>query len=163
MISKDTFTSSPVVVLIPGSFSVAAMYYPILDKLQASGVESYVTTLPSASRNPPESPASLADDIDAISNTVRTIVDQGKEVVLLAHSYGGMVASGLPLELSQTHRRKNAQDGGVISIIFLAAIVLPVGRSVIDDQGMPPSRIVLVDEVCGLFSARLRIRISLGP
>lgn len=123
------------------------MYYPLQEELEAAGHETYTTLLPSASRNGTETPATLEDDANAFTKTIRPLVDQGKHVVVLGHSYGGMVASQLPLDLSEEHRRANGLQGGIVRLIYLAAIVLPVGKSLVDDQGMPPDAIVRIDKV----------------
>lgn len=164
----------PAIVLIPGSFSIAAMYYPLQEELQAAGHETYINLLPSASRNPPETPESLEDDAKAFTKTIRPLVDQGKHVVVLGHSYGGMVASQLPLDLSEEYRRANGQQGGIVRLIYLAAIVLPVGQSVVGDQGMPPDSIVRIDKVClsgqptdhnglNIWIATVRLHATLQP
>ena len=123
--------TKPTIVLIPGSFSIAAMYYPLQERLRAAGYETYINALLSTARDAPQQPATLEDDADAFTKIIRPIVDQGKNLVVLAHSYGGMVASQLASELGEERRRINGQRGGIVRLIYLAAIVLPVGQSVI--------------------------------
>ena len=135
------------IVLIPGSFTVAAMYYPLQDLLAAAGYDVYVNTLPSASRNAPESPASLSDDARFFGKIIERIADYGRDIIVLGHSYGGMVASESAQGLSKAERLERGRKGGIIRIIFLAAIVLPEGQSVTGDQGKPPASIVETDQV----------------
>lgn len=139
--------SKPAILLIPGSFSIAAMYYPLQDMLVAQGHEVYVNTLPSASRNAPEPPASLSDDASFFSNLIGKIADQGKEIIVLGHSYGGLVASESAKGLSKVERCARGQEGGIVRIIFLAAIVLQEGQSVTGHQGKAPTSIITTDEV----------------
>ena len=139
--------SKPAIVLIPGSFSVASMYYPLQDLLAAAGHNVYVNTLPSASRNAPESPASLGDDSEFFGKILQRIADQGEDIIVLGHSYGGMVASESARGLGKTERLAQGRKGGIVRLIFLAAIVLPEGQSVVKDQGKPPPSIVETDKV----------------
>ena len=137
----------PAIVLIPGSFTTAAMYYPLQDILLAQGYDVYINALPSATRNPPEPPASLGDDARFFSNIIGTIADQGKDIIVLGHSYGGMVACESAKGHGKVERRARGQTGGIVRIIFLSAIVLPEGQSVTDHQGKPPPSIIATDEV----------------
>lgn len=139
--------SKPVILLIPGSFSISAMYFPLQDILIERGHEAYVNNLPSASRNGPEAPASLSDDAKFFSSIIGMIADQGKNIVVLGHSYGGLVASESAKGHSKAERSARGLKGGIIRIIFLAAIVLPEGQSLVDHQGKPPPSIVKTDEV----------------
>lgn len=146
--------SKPTILLIPGSFTTAPMYYPLQDTLAAQGYETYINSLPSASRNAPEPPATLGDDASFFSNIIGTIADQGKDIIVLGHSYGGMVACESAKGQSKIERRARGQDGGIVRIIFLSAIVLPEGQSVAAHQGEPPASIVTKDEVsCVLFDS----------
>ncbi|KAK5061084.1 hypothetical protein LTR84_007626 [Exophiala bonariae] len=138
--------SKPVILLIPGSFAHSAMYFPLQDILIKAGHEVYVNNLPSGSRNGPEAPASLSDDAKFISNIIGTIADQGKDVVVLGHSYGGLVASESAKGHRKAERGARGLKGGIIRLIFLAAIVLPEGQSLVGHQGKPPSSIIKTDE-----------------
>lgn len=139
--------SKAAIVLIPGSFSLASMYYPIQDLLTAAGHDVYVNNLPSASRNAPEAPASLSDDATFIGTIIEKIADQEKDIIVLGHSYGGAVASELTKGLSKIERLAKGQRSGIVRIVFLSAIVLQEGQSIFGDQGKPPAEIVEIDEV----------------
>lgn len=147
--------SKPVILLIPGSFSIAPMYYPLQNLLVAQGHEVHVNNLPSASRNAPEPPASLSDDADFFSTIIGKIADQGKDIVVLGHSYGGLVASESAKGYGKAERAARGEKGGIIKFIFLAAIVLQEGQSLFGHQGKPPASIVKTDEVRAPFPAYL--------
>lgn len=137
----------PAIVFIPGSFSIPAMYYPILDLMKESGYEAYVNALPSATRNAPERPASVDDDASLFAGIIESLADQGKDIVVVGHSYGGLVASQSSKQLSKVERRAAGRTGGVVRVIYLSAIVLPEGTSVFGDQGKPPESIISIDDV----------------
>ncbi|OQV01256.1 hypothetical protein CLAIMM_06644 [Cladophialophora immunda] len=138
--------SKPVILLVPGSFTISAMYYPLQDILVEEGYEVYVNNLPSASRNGPEAPASLSDDAKFFSNIIGMVADQGKDIVVLGHSYGGLVASESAKGHSKAERYARGLKGGIIRIIFLAAIVLQEGQSLLGHQGQLPPSIIKTDE-----------------
>jgi len=138
--------SKPSILLIPGSFSHASMYYPLQDAIQALGYECFVNNAPSASRNPPEEPATLEDDAVFFRGIIEKLADQGKDVVVVPHSYGGIIATEAAKGASKADRQASGKPGGIVKIIYLTAIVLPEGGSSRKDYGEPPAALVHVGE-----------------
>ncbi|OAP55372.1 hypothetical protein AYL99_10345 [Fonsecaea erecta] len=137
-------SSAPSIVIIPGSFSTAQMYYEVVDEIKKlSGSDSvFVNNLPSASRNPPEEPATLEDDATFFRAIVEKLADQGKDVVLVAHSYGGVVGTETLRGVGKAERQARGQSGGVVRIVYLSAHVLEAGVSVKSRVGEPPPEMV---------------------
>ncbi|KAJ9493903.1 hypothetical protein LTR67_006255 [Exophiala xenobiotica] len=139
-------TSKPTILLIPGSFSHASMYYPLQDAIQAQGYECFVNNAPSASRNPPEEPATLEDDAVFFRGLIEKLADQGKDVVVVGHSYGGIIATEAAKGAAKSDRQASGKQGGIVKIVYLSAIVLPEGGSNLKDYGEPPEALVSVGE-----------------
>jgi hypothetical protein len=71
----------------------------------------------------PLAPATMSDDASLIRRTVEAVLAQGKEIVVVAHSYGGTpTTQGL---------------GGlkVKNIVYLSAIVPKVGQTNVEAMG----------------------------
>ena len=131
--------SKPTVLIIPGSFSPATLYHGIVEDLTRSGFEATVYDLPSASRLPPQAAATLAEDAAYFHDITKKLADESKEVVLVAHSYGGIVASECVEGLSEAERQAAGKPGAVVRIIYLTSVIAPLGdslRSVCGD-GLP--------------------------
>ena len=145
--------SKPSIVIIPGSFSFASSYYELVDEIQQLGCEAFVNNLPSATRNPPEQPASLHDDAVFFRSIINDLADQGKNVIVLGHSYGGVVAIESVEGLGAVDRKARGLGGGVVRLVFLAAVVPIRGVSTKDELGIKdmqnpaPGRIA-VSKVC---------------
>lgn len=122
-------TLKPTILIVPGSFSPAFFYHGIIAELNAKGFEAFVYDLPSASRKAPEPAATMADDAALFNEKATRLADEGKDVVLLVHSYGGIVGSECLKGLSRAEREADGKTGGVVKIIYLAAIVPAVGES----------------------------------
>lgn len=103
------------------------MYYDLVKRLQNEGYEVYVNNLPSTSRNPPERPASLNDDALFLRGIIESVVDQGKDVLVLAHSYGGVVGTEAAKGVSKAERQADGKLGGITRIAYLTSIVPPEG------------------------------------
>ncbi|EXJ69546.1 uncharacterized protein A1O5_07582 [Cladophialophora psammophila CBS 110553] len=134
------------IIIIPGSFTTAPMYYDLVDKIQAlRGGESgsvFVNNLPSASRNPPEEPATLDDDAAFFRAIIEKLAERGQDVVVVAHSYGGVVGTEALKEVSKAEREARGQPGGVVRIVYLTAHVPSEGSSVTSMLGDAPTEMV---------------------
>ena len=80
---------------------------------------------------PPDS--DLASDTTTIRVYVENLVNLGRHVIAIMHSYGGQVGTnalhGLGLE-SRTRRREGS-TGGVVHLIYMCAFALPEGGSMV--------------------------------
>lgn len=140
-------SSKPAIVIVPGSFCPASLYYTLVDLIQAAGYEAFVNNLPSASRNPPEKPATLEDDAVFFRGIIASLADQGKDVVVVAHSYGGIAATEAVKEVGKAERKAKGKQGGVVRIVYLTAIVLDEGSSSKENLGDPPPELVEMSKV----------------
>jgi len=60
----------------------------------------------------------------------RLIEGEGKEVIVILHSYGGIVGTQAVLEaFSKKARGAKNLSGGVIRLFYVAAFLLPMGAS----------------------------------
>ena len=118
----------PTVLVIPGSFSRARFYDTTLNHLKSLGITSTAHDLPSASREPPQPAATLADDATYFNTEAVKLLDQGKDVIVLGHSYGGMVAT----ECMKGLKEKVAEGKGkgkVLGLVYLTALIPKKGES----------------------------------
>lgn len=120
--------SNITILIVPGGASPAALYTDLVTQLKDSGIDAVVYDNPSSSRVPPEEPASLADDADSVSARIGELANAGRDVVLLPHSYGGLVATEAAKGLSKKDRASKGLTGGVILIVYLTCIVADIGE-----------------------------------
>ncbi|KIW22402.1 uncharacterized protein PV07_12290 [Cladophialophora immunda] len=141
-------SSTPAIVIIPGSFSTAQLYFDVVDRIQTlSGSKSvFVNNLPSASRNPPEDPATLDDDAKFFRAIIEKVANQGKDVVVVAHSYGGVVGTETLRGVGKAERQARGQPGGVVRLVYLAAHVPSAGHSLKSMVGEAPREMVETGE-----------------
>ncbi|KAK5065026.1 hypothetical protein LTR84_000861 [Exophiala bonariae] len=118
-----------IIVLVPGSFAPADLYTDFVEVIAKAGLETVVVDTPSVGRREGKGPATMTDDANEISRVVSPLIDQGKEVVLVAHSYGGIPTTQSLERLSPKARGAQGKSGGVLKVIYLTAVVLQVGMS----------------------------------
>ncbi|KAK5553546.1 hypothetical protein LTR46_008521 [Exophiala xenobiotica] len=131
----NPMATKPTVVIVPGSFSPAYFYDVVVDKLRENGFETIVDNLPSASRSPPEPAATMADDAAFFHDIVEKLADQGKDVVLVTHSYGGVVGTEASKGLSKSERTEAGKYGGLVRLVYLTSVVPTPGNSLGDLMG----------------------------
>lgn len=143
----------PTLVFVPGSWHKPICYDKIIKLLEASHkLRCVPVTLPSTAGDPA---ATFKDDLDAAREAIAAEVMQGRDVVVIAHSYGGLVgnsavkgftrpkhtaASSSTLTQTSTGSDNQAPAAGhVIGIILIASGFTLTGMSFMDPfLGNPP-------------------------
>ena len=138
----------PTILLIQGSFQTPQVYQNLVAGLVAHGYPTIHPRLPSCSDT--ESPTfpqlSLIDDALVIrTELTRQIEYEGKIVVVVMHSYGGLVGSEATIEeFGYDKRQAQGLPGGVIHFFYYASFVLEEGQSVFSAFGESPNNDVRV-------------------
>ena len=127
--------SRPTIVLIPGGWHSVTIYDALKAQLEAL---SYLCTGADPPSVTSQRPLEVNLDTDIAfyrDNVIVPLVNDGKDIVLLSHSYGGLPSNGAVEGLSRIERMKAGQKGGVLGLIFIAAMCAPVGQSVQESFG----------------------------
>lgn len=124
------------IAIVPGSFSPFAFYVSTITKLQSAGFSAVqVIGYPSIGRKDPSPAATMADDAAYIHSELLNLVDAGYDVVINAHSYGGVPTSESLKGLSKKQREAEGKQGGVVQLVYTAALTPPVGKSIGEVMG----------------------------
>ncbi|EUC35680.1 hypothetical protein COCCADRAFT_24366 [Bipolaris zeicola 26-R-13] len=140
-------SSRPTVVLIPGSFCSANAYDPIVTPLRSKGYDIQVLEPPcypaGYERKSDGAPPNMYADARYIKEHVEKLVDEGKEVVFVAHSYGGIPATESLKGITKKEREQQGKLGGVVRIAYLTALAPRLGETAFqtlgDQGGVVPS------------------------
>ncbi|KAF3059236.1 hypothetical protein GL218_04865 [Daldinia childiae] len=131
------------IVLIQGSFQLPEVYGKLTKALEAKGYPVIHPLLPSLvdPDKPDFASKSLSTDANAVQSVLRRLIeDESRTVLVLMHSYGGLVGSEAVLEEFNWNKRKDrGLSGGVIHLFFFAAFVLAEGQSVLSAFGESPN------------------------
>ncbi|KAK7728478.1 hypothetical protein SLS57_002366 [Botryosphaeria dothidea] len=129
--------SKPTILLVPGAWQPSDAFDPLRQLLTRKGYESVAVDHPSVGGEPADQ--TLDTDVSSLRNTLsRLIDDQSKEVVVLLHSYGGVVGSCASQGFGFKQRASERKKGGILEIIYLSAFALPKGKSLLDMLGGQP-------------------------
>ncbi|KAL4949989.1 Alpha/beta hydrolase family-domain-containing protein [Aspergillus filifer] len=125
---------TPTIFFSIGSWLTPEPFTPLCNKLLEKNIPSEVPAHPSIDAEPPTK--GLTDDITSLRSVLtRLIEDEGKDVVVVGHSSGGISASGAVEGLSKKERVKEGKEGGVLMVVYMAAFVLDKGMSLLDMLG----------------------------
>ncbi|KAI8630616.1 alpha/beta-hydrolase [Xylariaceae sp. FL1651] len=128
--------SKPYILLVPGSFAVPEFYDNIVTDIKANGYDMKALHLPTVGLGPGQGrdtpPGTMYDDAALIAKEIETLADAGREVILVAHSYGGMPATESTKGLSLQERRKQGKKGGLVRIAYKTVLLTTPGRSAED-------------------------------
>ena len=139
------------ILFVQGSFQIPQVYDKLTQGLESQGYPTLHPSLPSCSDTEsvdfPQ--RSLVDDAATIRTALDRLVKQeGKAVLLVMHSYGGLVGSeAVTEELSYSKRQDQGLPGGVIHLFFYAAFLLKEGQSVLGAFGESPNNDVKVSVI----------------
>lgn len=82
--------------------------------------------------------SSHLEDTAFVRRELETLVlQEQKEVIIVTHSYSGMVGSNAVSGLEAAHRNARGEKGGIVHFVFISAYAVPVGKSLLDMTSEP--------------------------
>ncbi|EEQ28755.1 hypothetical protein McanMca71_001172 [Microsporum canis] len=132
--------SKPTIAVVPGAWIPQHFYSPYMHTLEQAGFETRYAGYPSLEPKDPLT-ADCATDAEAVRTILQPLVEtEGKDVVLVMHSYGSMPGCAAAKGLSKTERRMAGKLGGILGMILFSAFLVPEGLSCAGAQGgaLPP-------------------------
>ncbi|KAH7305263.1 catalytic protein [Stachybotrys elegans] len=145
----------PSILFVQGSFQIPEVYSRLTAALEARHFHVVHPKLPSliGQEKPDFATKSLVEDAEAVQSELKRLVEvEGKPVLVVMHSYGGLVGSqAVPEELTWAKRNEKGLAGGVIHLFYFAAFILTIGQSVLGTFGESSNNIVYPD---GRFSLK---------
>ncbi|KAL3482714.1 Alpha/beta hydrolase fold-1 [Aspergillus germanicus] len=138
----------PTIVFIPGAWHTPEYYNNVRSILEKKGYPTVGVPLPSV-----DGTATMGEDAAAIHTVTAQLVAEGKRVILVMHSYGGIPGTESAKGLAWRKRtalggenagegrdRLSGSEGGIVALVYLAAYLLSEGMSVMSfgsGRGMP--------------------------
>ncbi len=118
----------PTFVLLHGAWHNPTCYTAVQSHLFAHGYTATCPLFPSVGYNhPPSNKNALEADIETVRSTVEDLVDDGKDVIVVMHSYSG-IPGGAALEgLDKKSCEERGIRGGVVRLVYLMAWMVAEG------------------------------------
>ncbi|RYP54026.1 hypothetical protein DL769_010413 [Monosporascus sp. CRB-8-3] len=127
-------TDKPVILLAHSAWHPSILYDSLKNALEARRYELLVPELVTMGAG--KTNMSWDADVAMLLETATPLFDQGRSVVLVGHSYGGIPACTATRGNSVEDRRAVGKRGGFSHLIFLCAFAMPArGMSVFSVSG----------------------------
>ncbi|KAI6717240.1 hypothetical protein B2J93_6634 [Marssonina coronariae] len=133
----------PLLVIVPGAWQLPQAWYDFLEVLRKADIEYLYVPNESVGTKPT---VGLAGDTKNLQATLGRLVKEGRECILLGHSYGGLVISSATEGFDIKSVRKRGEKGGVVMTVFMAAFVVPENESLLKFLGGEPAPWMLIEE-----------------
>jgi hypothetical protein len=94
----------------------------------------------------------MKEDAAYFRGIAEFLASKGKDVVVLGHSYGGIVATECVKGVTKAEREEQGKPGGVVKVLYLASVLGDVGQGSLEAMGGqlgPFIRILVRISACG--------------
>lgn len=126
-------STKPTLLFVPGAWHKSTCYTPVIQSLNAQGYETVTAELASVGADP--GMQTWADDITNIQNVLAPLVDAGKRVIIIAHSYSSLPAGEAIKSYLLRERVAAGKKGGVVHMVYISAFIIPPSTSLMDALG----------------------------
>lgn len=110
----------PVIILIHGAWHLPHVWKKVKQRLEAAGYEVYTPRLLTVV-GPDPVDYSWRVDVAVIHDIVLPLFEQGREAVIVGHSYGGVVATASVEGQSVADRQSRGLPGGFSAVVYICA------------------------------------------
>lgn len=120
------YASKPTVLIVSGAAHTPKHFQPLMNLLEYSGYAVHNPRLPSNAVLPPAE--SHYRDIDVVRGIAEQLVQEGKRIIVLMHSYGGVVGTNGLAGLALEERARKGLDGGIEWLAYMTAMIPAKGE-----------------------------------
>ena len=124
-------TSLPTFVIVPGAWAGFGQYAEVIFYLNSSGYNPVIEAMPSLNSSDPDSTSVSGDAASIRANLIQPLINQGNQVIIAMHSYGGLVGNVAGQGLSTADIEAAGGSGGIIGLICVAAFVVKENQTVL--------------------------------
>lgn len=107
----------PTIIVVHGAFHQPAHFIDFTAALDEVGLTEYrIPPLPSSGSSPPED--AFGQDVAVLNKTIRSSLNSGRDVLVVAHSYGGKPVTDALAGFETAGKR----DAKILGVVFVAAV-----------------------------------------
>ncbi|KAJ1330814.1 alpha/beta fold hydrolase [Microdochium nivale] len=143
-------SQKPVILLIHGAWHSPGHYNLLIAGLRDAGYVVLVPTLTTLGWGDEVLGKSWPDDVALLISILLPYFDQGREVVVVGHSYGGVSATQCCAGHTVPERAARGDKGGIKAVVFLTAWALPNAN--IPSSAEDSSSLSTIDHETGILT-----------
>ena len=142
----------PTIFFIPGAWHRPTCYDLVISPLESLSYPIETVQNPSTSAALPAK--GLTEDIENVRAKLEKLIDtEGKDVVVVMHSYGGCVGTASIEALDKKTRQQEGRQGGVIALFFIAAYTIRKGENLVSASVLGDYKPRITENVCTAVSS----------
>jgi hypothetical protein len=154
-------------VIVPGGCTPSTLFQNFCYLARDHGVAVVAVALPTVGKQLDQPAPGIVDDVRAICQVAEPLLDEGKEVIIVTSSLGGVAGTQCLELLTATARASRGKRGGVEKIIYVTSMILETDTSPMDFFGAAPPPFMNIP-VCPITSfsrsvALLKVPASVYP
>jgi len=119
----------PTIVFVAGAFADPSCFDDLAAIFNKAGYPTVYASVPSLNPKDPTSVATSKDAEYVRNNFLLPLLEDGKEVIVFVHSYGGIVGGAAAAGLSKNSWVAAGKKGGIIGLLYLAGNLVGDGES----------------------------------
>jgi pimeloyl-ACP methyl ester carboxylesterase len=123
------------IIFVAGAFADPSCFNAVAAGFNSAGFPTTYAEVLSLDPSDPSNASTSKDAEHVRATTLVPLLEEGKDVILFAHSYGGVVAAAAAAGLSKSARHANAKPGGIIGLLYLVGNIVGEGESLKDAIG----------------------------
>ncbi|TVY17165.1 hypothetical protein LARI1_G004568 [Lachnellula arida] len=130
---------NPTILFIHGSWHNPNHFKTIRTLFESAGFPTECPAQATVNAKP-HTTLTLQDDVQVIQAALSKLIEDGKDVIVVMHSYGGVLGSEAVHEkFGKKARQEKGLTGGVTQLLYMTAFILPLGASITSTFGeLPP-------------------------
>lgn len=130
------------VVICSGAWPLAKFFEGLVAAFEAKQ-QLVICRIPDSypaydSDNPP---TANPDSVYLRKKVLEPLLEQGKDIVLFMHSYGGVYGPASLEGISKKERKAKGMKGGVVALVFCAAFIAPKGTTALAAMNIAPENL----------------------
>ncbi|KAF4448236.1 hypothetical protein F53441_8343 [Fusarium austroafricanum] len=119
-------SEKPVIAIVQGAWHCPSHYQRIKEALTDKGYTVLLPNIVTAGKDEDIVGKTHLDDVESIRKALQPSLDEGKRIVMVCHSYGGIPGSAA-VEGHQVHEREEkGLSGGISHVVYVASFAIPV-------------------------------------
>ncbi|KAI2472426.1 alpha/beta-hydrolase [Annulohypoxylon bovei var. microspora] len=115
----------PTILLLHGAWHIPLHYRSLIDPLRSSGYTVLAPQMVTTGCDDSIDDKTYIDATDQIREYLRPLLEQGRKIAVVAHSFAGIIATGAAAGLTLEDRAAQGLQGGIISIVYIASLIEP--------------------------------------
>ncbi|KAF2641597.1 alpha/beta-hydrolase [Massarina eburnea CBS 473.64] len=123
------------IVFFAGAFAYPSCFDTLADYLRKAGYSTVYANVPSLNPTDATIVSTAKDAEETRKEVILPLLDDGKDVVIFTHSYGGIVGGAAAAGLSKSARSTAGKPGGIIGLVYLVGNIVSEGESLLQAIG----------------------------